>query len=90
MGMVKCVKLQKELPGLAAAPYNNELGKKILDNVSQDAWNMWLEHQKILLNEYRLNLADKKARQFLAQQAEDFFFGEHAQLPPDFRPPPRK
>ncbi|MBI5496558.1 MAG: oxidative damage protection protein [Deltaproteobacteria bacterium] len=85
-----CVKMGKELPGLARDPLGGELGKRIFEQVSQEAWNLWLEHQKMLLNEFRLNLADKKARTFLTEQAEKFFFGEGAQLPPDFRPAPRK
>jgi Fe-S cluster biosynthesis and repair protein YggX len=90
MRMVKCVKLGKELPGIAKDPYGTALGKRIFENVSQEAWNMWTEHQKMLLNEYRLNLADKKAREFLATQADKYFFGEGAALPPDFKAPPRK
>ncbi len=90
MRVVMCVKIGKELPGLARDPLGGELGKRVMDNVSQEGWNLWLEHQKMLLNEYRLNLADKKAREFLGQQAEKFFFGEGAQLPPDFKAPPRK
>lgn len=90
MRTVKCVKLQKELPGLAKEPLGGELGKRIFDNVSQEAWNLWLEHQKMLFNEYRLNLADKKAREFLSQQAEQFFFGDGAALPPDYKAAPRK
>ncbi|MEW5849130.1 MAG: oxidative damage protection protein [Myxococcota bacterium] len=88
--MVNCAKLQRELPGIAKDPFGNELGKRIYENISQEAWNMWLEHQKMLLNEYRLNLADKKARQFLAEQCEKYFFGEGAALPPDYKAPPKK
>src|SRR5712671_2330695 len=60
--MVKCVKLQKELPGLEYRPFNNELGQKIYDNVSQEAWKMWLEHFKMIMNEYRLAGASKPTR----------------------------
>jgi Fe-S cluster biosynthesis and repair protein YggX len=88
--MVKCVKLGRELPGLAAPPLKNELGQRIYDNVSQEAWRMWLGHQTMLINEYRLNPVDPKARQLLSQQMEQFFFGEGAALPPDFTPPPQK
>lgn len=90
MRTVKCIKLHQELPGLAKPPYNNDLGNRIYDNVSQEAWNMWLEHQKMLLNEYRLNLADKKARQFLALQSERYFFGEGAEVPADYQSPASK
>ena len=57
---VFCVKLKKEMPGLDEAPFDNELGKKVYDNVSQEAWRMWTEHCKMLLNEYRLNPARRE------------------------------
>jgi Fe-S cluster biosynthesis and repair protein YggX len=88
--MVKCVKLGRELPGLQAPPLKGDLGQRIFDNVSQEAWKMWIGHQTMLINEYRLNPVDPKARQLLYQQMEQFFFGEGAQLPPDFVPPPQK
>ena len=87
MRMVTCVKLKKELPGMARDPYGNALGQRIYAHVSQQAWEMWLDYQTILLNEYRLNLADKKARQFLAQQAEAFLFGDGGELPPEYKAP---
>ncbi|HLQ02482.1 MAG TPA: oxidative damage protection protein, partial [Burkholderiales bacterium] len=64
--MVKCVKLGREAEGLEHPPYPGELGKRIFENVSKEAWQQWLEHQKMLVNENRLNLADKKARDYLA------------------------
>jgi len=64
---VKCIKLGREAEGLDFPPYPGELGKRIFDNVSKEAWKQWLEHQKTLVNENRLNLADKKAREYLAQ-----------------------
>jgi Fe-S cluster biosynthesis and repair protein YggX len=88
--MVMCKKLGKELPGLTAKPWNTELGQRIYDSVSQDAWKMWLEHFKMIMNEYRLSPADPKSNQILFQQAEEFFFGAGAQLPPDYSPPPSK
>jgi Fe-S cluster biosynthesis and repair protein YggX len=88
--MVKCVKLGRELPGLQAPPLKGDLGQRIFENVSQEAWKMWIGHQTMLINEYRLNPVDPKARQMLYQQMEQFFFGEGAQLPPDFVPPPQK
>ena len=57
--MVKCVKFQRELPGLDEIPFDNELGRRIYENVSKDAWKMWLEHLKMIVNEYRLNLVDR-------------------------------
>ena len=88
--MVKCAKLGKELPGLDFKPWNNELGQRIYDSISQDAWKMWLEHFKMVMNEYRLAGGSEQANQVLFDQAEKFFFGEGAQLPPDYKPPTAK
>jgi Fe-S cluster biosynthesis and repair protein YggX len=87
---VMCKKLGRELPGLTFKPFPNELGQRIYDGISQDAWKMWLEHFKMIMNEYRLSPADPRSREILFQQAEQFFFGEGAQVPPDYRPPPAK
>jgi Fe-S cluster biosynthesis and repair protein YggX len=76
--MVNCIKLKREAEGLDFPPYPGELGKRIFDNVSRDAWKQWLELQKMLVNENRFNLADKKARDYLAQQMDKHFFGEGA------------
>lgn len=86
MRTVHCVKLQKDLPGLEKPPIPGELGKKIFESVSQEAWDQWLEHQKMLMNEYRIDLADKSSRQILKQQMEQFFFGDGSKPPPDFVP----
>ena len=59
--MVQCVKLSKELPGVKCKPFEDELGQRIYDNVSQEAWKMWLEHSKMLINEYRLDLMSSAA-----------------------------
>ena len=72
--MVKCLKLGCEAEGFDFPPYPGELGKRIFENASKAAWKQWLEHQKVLVNENRLNLADKKARDYLAQQMEKYFF----------------
>ncbi len=88
--MVKCVKLGKELPGLDEPPWSGELGQRIYDNVSQDAWKLWLEYLKMIINEYRLSPATKEAQDIIAQQMEKFFFGEGAQLPPNYVPQQRK
>lgn len=88
---VFCVKFQRELPGLDEVPFDNHpLGQKIYENVSKQAWKMWLEHMKILMNEYRLNLGTREAQEFLLQQMEEYFFGEGAALPPDYVPPRSK
>jgi Fe-S cluster biosynthesis and repair protein YggX len=88
---VFCVKFQKEMPGLAEVPFEGHpLGQKIYENVSQEAWKMWLEHMKMLMNEYRLNLGTAEAQEFLIKQMEDYFFGAGAALPPDYVPPQEK
>ena len=88
--MVKCVKFGKELPGLDEPPWSGELGQRIYDSVSQEAWKLWLEHLKMLINEYRLAPSTKEAQDLIAQQMEQFFFGEGAKLPPGFVPPQKK
>jgi Fe-S cluster biosynthesis and repair protein YggX len=89
--MVHCVKLQRDLPGLDEVPFEGHpLGQKIYDNVSKEAWKMWVEHMKMLMNEYRLNLGTQEAQEFLIKQMDDYFFGEGAALPPDFVPPKTK
>ena len=83
---VHCVKLGREAEGLRKPPYPGELGQRIYQAVSKEAWQMWLQHQTMLINEYRLSPMDPKARQFLEKEMERFFFGEGSQLPPDYRP----
>ena len=84
--MVNCVRLKREAEGLDRQPYPGELGQRIFDNVSKEAWAEWLKHQTMLINEYRLTPVDPKARKFLEEQMEKFFFGEGAETPPDFKP----
>lgn len=69
-----CKKLNKESDGLEQPTYPGELGQKIFDNISKEAWGMWLNHQTMLINEYRLNLSDTEARGFLAKEMEKFLF----------------
>jgi Fe-S cluster biosynthesis and repair protein YggX len=89
--MVFCVKFGKEMVGLDEAPFDNHpLGQKIYENVSKEAWRMWVEHMKMLMNEYRLNLGNRDAQEFLLKQMDQYFFGEGAQLPPEFVAPPAK
>ncbi len=87
---VNCVKLGREADGLDFPPYPGELGKRIWENVSKEAWQMWLDHQTMLINEYRLNPLDPEARKFIEKEMENYFFGEGAKLPPGFVPPSRK
>lgn len=84
---VHCVKLGREAEGLDRAPYPGELGRRILDNVSKEGWQMWLQHQTMLMNEMRLTPIDPKARQFLEQEMEKFFFGEGSERPAGYMPP---
>ena len=85
--MVHCTKLGKELPGLGEAPFDGELGQRIYDNVSKDAWAMWAEHLKMIINEYRLNPATREAQELIIKQMEDFFFGSGGQAPPEYETP---
>lgn len=98
--MVKCVKLSEELPGIDESTNegeaamvmvrslgDDELTKKISENVSQEAWKMWVGHMTMVINEYRLDPASSEADEILKQQMADFFFGEGAALPPGYRPP---
>ncbi|MGH8751438.1 MAG: oxidative damage protection protein [Burkholderiales bacterium] len=85
--MVKCVKLGREAEGLDTPTYPGELGKRIYECVSKEAWKGWIEHQKMLINENRLNLADAKARKYLAEQMEKHFFGAGAEVASGYVPP---
>ena len=85
--MVKCAKLGRELPGMDEVPFDSELGQKIYDNVSQEAWAMWANHLKMIINEYRLNPATLEAQEIIIKQMEEFFFGEGGQAPPEYVPP---
>jgi Fe-S cluster biosynthesis and repair protein YggX len=84
--MVHCVKLGKEAEGLDFQPYPGELGKKIFENVSKEGWQLWLNRQTMLINEYRLNPLDPQARKMIEQQMKEFLFGSGGDVPPDFRP----
>jgi Fe-S cluster biosynthesis and repair protein YggX len=74
--MVKCVKLGKELPGLDRIPWKGEIGKRVYEHVSKDAWKMWVDHSKMLLNEFRLNPMDPNSQKIMEEQMEQFFFGD--------------
>jgi Fe-S cluster biosynthesis and repair protein YggX len=76
MSTVYCVKLKKKSEGLERAPYPGELGKKILDSVSKDAWQMWLDHQTMLINENNLNLFEESSQSYLKEQMEKYFFSD--------------
>ena len=88
--VVKCVKLGKETEGLDYPTYPGDLGKRIYENVSKEAWQMWLKHQTMIINEYRINPMDPKARKFVEEEMEKFFFGEGSKMPEGYVPPSGK
>lgn len=83
---VHCVKLDKEAEGLDRMPYPGDLGKRIFENVSKEAWQMWLQQQTILINEYRLSPMDPKARKYLEEQMDKFFFDGGSDMPDAYSP----
>jgi Fe-S cluster biosynthesis and repair protein YggX len=85
--MVKCVKFGRLMPGLTERPWPGELGQRIYDNVSAEAWALWEERMKMILNEYRLLPWQKEAQELVARHMEEFFFGEASALPPGYAPP---
>ena len=84
---IQCIKLQREAEGLDFPPYPGDLGKRIWEQVSKEAWAAWLKHQTMLVNEIRLNLADSRARKYLAQQMESYFFGGQVDQAAGYVPP---
>lgn len=84
--IIFCQKLQKDAEGLDFPPYPGELGEKIYQKISKEAWELWINQQTMLINEYRLNMIDAKSRSFLKQQLEDFLFGDGSNTPPGFTP----
>ncbi|MGI9220257.1 MAG: oxidative damage protection protein [Woeseiaceae bacterium] len=84
---VNCVLLGKEAEGLDYAPYPGELGQKIYDSVSKEAWQRWVGHQTMLINEYRLTPIEPEARSFLEKEMEKYFFGEGSAAPKEYVPP---
>jgi Fe-S cluster biosynthesis and repair protein YggX len=85
--MVHCIKLGKEAEGLEFPPVPGELGRRIFESVSKEAWQQWQRHQTMLVNENRLSLADARARKYLQAQMEQYFFGEGADTPSGYTPP---
>jgi Fe-S cluster biosynthesis and repair protein YggX len=84
---VQCIYLKKEAEGLDFPPMPNALGQRLYNEVSKEDWQAWIKHQTMLVNENRLNLADLRARQYLARQLEQFFFGTGADAPAGYVPP---
>jgi len=85
--MVQCVKLGLEAEGLDRPPFPNELGKRIFEQISKDAWKQWIGHSTMLINEYRLSAIDPKARKLLESHQDKFLFGEGSAPPPDYKDP---
>jgi Fe-S cluster biosynthesis and repair protein YggX len=83
---VKCVLLGVEAEGLDKPPYPGELGQRIYENVSKEAWQRWVKHQTMLINEYRLSPIEPKARKFLVAEMEKFFFGDGSEKPTEYVP----
>lgn len=84
--IVHCCKLKQDAEGLLKAPFPGALGDRIYNEVSKQAWNMWLSHQTMLINEYRLNLMEAKAREFLKEEMQKYFFGEGSEKPSGYNP----
>ena len=85
--LIHCIKLNKEAESLAQAPFPGTLGQKIYENISKEAWQLWLNHQTMLINEYRLSTIDPKARTFLLQEMENFLFGSGSNKPTHYVEP---
>ena len=83
---IHCIKLNQEAEGLDYPPMPGEIGKKIYENISKTAWQQWLNHQTMLINEYRLNLLDDSAKQFLKAELEKFLFGTGSEKPAGYVP----
>ena len=87
--LIYCTKLRKEAEGLMSPPYPREIGQRIYEHISKEAWQLWIEHQTRLINEYRLNLLDGKARKFLMTELEKFLFSDTgSSAPPGYVPEP--
>src|ERR1700730_12566464 len=85
---VQCVKIGQELPGLEKPPFPGELGKRIYEHISQQAYNMWPAQSTLIINHYGLNMADPESRKILREQMEEFFFGAAAKMPEGWSPEP--
>jgi Fe-S cluster biosynthesis and repair protein YggX len=85
--IIDCAKLGKPADGMTSQPYPGELGKKIYEQISVEAWQLWLNHQTMLINEYRLSMIDPKARDFLKVEMEKFLFGSGSDAPAGYVPP---
>lgn len=87
--MVQCVKLGRESEGLDRPPFKGDMGQRVYDNISKEAWRLWLEHSKMLINEYRLDLTSEQGQRIWMTEMEKYFFGEGSALPAEFVPEPK-
>jgi Fe-S cluster biosynthesis and repair protein YggX len=84
--MVQCIHLGREAEGLDRPPFKGELGQKVFDSISKQAWRSWLEHSKMLINEYRLDLTSEQGQRIWMTECERYFFGDGSAKPPEFVP----
>ncbi len=84
--MVQCIKLGREAEGLEKPPLKGPLGQRIFENISKDAWKAWLEHSKMLINEYRLDLVSETGQKIWYTEMEKYFWGDGSKLPDEFKP----
>jgi Fe-S cluster biosynthesis and repair protein YggX len=84
--IIHCAKLNKEAEGFMQPPMPGEVGKKVYEHISLEAWGLWVAHQTMLINENRLSMIDPKARAFLMQEMEKFLFGEGSEKPAGYIP----
>ncbi len=87
---VFCVKFQREMPGLDEPPFDNELGERIFNSVSKEAWKLWIEQMKMIMNEYRLNLGTPEAQELILKEMDKYFFGEGSAFPAGYVAPKAK
>jgi Fe-S cluster biosynthesis and repair protein YggX len=83
---VHCIKLNREAEGLEKPPFKSEFGQRIYDRVSKEAWEMWLRHSTMFINEFRLDLTSERGQSLWMAECESYFFGEGSELPPDYKP----
>jgi len=83
---VQCVKLGVVAEGLDKPPFKGPLGQRVFDTVSKEAWRKWLEHSKMLINEYRLDLVSEAGQRIWMTELENYFFGKGSEAPPDYKP----
>ena len=88
--MVQCIKLGREAEGLDKPPLKGDIGKRLFENVSKEAWKMWLEHSKMLINEFRLDLMSETGQRIWMTEMDKYFFGEGSKLPEQFIAPGQK